>query len=35
VGKYGGRDQSFLKLIKGLPIYNIKVKGPVLLGKSA
>ena len=25
----------FLKLIKGLPIYGIKVKGPVLLGKEA
>ena len=25
----------FLKLIKGLPIYSIKVEGPVLLGKVA
>ena len=25
----------FLKLIKGLPIYGIKVEGPVLLGKAA
>ena len=26
---------SFLKLIKGLPIYGIKVKGLILLGKAA
>jgi len=35
VGEQGSRDQSFLKLVKGLPIYGIKVKGPVLIGKLA
>jgi len=35
VGKQGSGDQSFLKLIKGLPIYGIKIGGLVLLGKVA
>jgi len=30
-----GGDQPFLELIKGLPIYGIKVEGLVLLGKAA
>ena len=35
MGKQGSGDQSFLKLIKGLSICGIKIKGLVLLDKVA